>query len=52
MTEKISVYCNHVWDSFGANTMRCHICRTIWKKFKDPEPPKVVIGYIEDTKAK
>lgn len=46
------VYCNHAWDSFGPNTMRCMRCRAIWKKFEQPEEPQIIIGYAEppDTK--
>ena len=49
MTEKKGppVYCNHAWDTFGPDTFRCLRCRTLWYKFKEPDEPKVVIGYIE-----
>lgn len=43
----VAVYCEHAWDTFGPDTFRCMRCRTIWKKFHNPEEPKTIIGYSE-----
>ena len=47
-TKGPAVYCEHVWDTFGPDTYRCMRCRSIWKKFKNPEEPKIIIGYSQN----
>lgn len=43
---KSPVYCIHIWTTHGPDVMRCQICTALWYKFKEPDPPQRIIGYV------